>query len=568
MDLRDYQVEAIEAIQQSWQAHRSIVVVLPTGVGKTAIATALLNSGGRWLFIAHRDEIVQQIAEAMARQMRPARRERFGYSYRDIAAGTPRDCGIAMYTGRTLSISPGHAVATVQWLAANLERFFRSSGYTHLVIDEAHHAVAPIYRRVIEAFLQSAPDGRILGLTATARRADGIPLASVFEEIAFHRNIKWFVDRGYLVPAEAYRVECDIDLSRTRTSAYTGDFLIDHEFIAAMNASNWLQVVPDTWMDLARDRKTIAFCASIEHSKQLVEALRSRGIHAEHLDGYTPTDERRRLLDAYHAGEIRVLSNVAVLTEGFDDPTTECVVMARPTKSQLFYIQCIGRALRTAEGKSSALVLDFGANDHSLVQLADLDPDHDLRRIRGELHGTGWYGTAFYDDVLLSLAQRRAILYFTAANAYTRAMELLRHPRLAWACFDDCALLDVSDKTLLFVLSPARAAQVHGAMRLRLRPYAEAGLYTVLSIANEPRIVGTGTADDIVEIASDYAEALATKLADGRARWRMAPASSRQIGILRQRYGVDPMRLSGLNRGEVSSIISYMRACEALGIQP
>lgn len=552
--LRDYQIEAINAIRATWQHTPAAVVALPTGTGKTKIATSMVGSHDPpWLFIAHRDELIEQIYQALPDSIRRSTR-----------------CYSGTHDG-SWSHRARHAIATVQWLTTgdnlNLITYPLYIPYGTLVIDECHHAVADSYRQVIGALRTRNPAAHMLGLTATVARADGVPLAEVFGEIAYHRPIKWFVDHGHLVPAESYSILCDLDLSNARTSEVTGDFIWSDDLLRAVDASNWLEVVSDAWLERALDLKTIAFFPSIRHSQEFATFMQERGIQVVHVDGETPPDERRRINADYAAGRIQMLCNVGIYNEGYDEPTTGCILMARPTKSQLFYIQCVGRALRPSTGKERALILDFASNDHSLVQLADLDGDFSLRRLRDNLHSLPGWGTAFYDAVFLSLVERRAILHFAVGNAYARAVELLRHPKLAWACFDDCAILDVSDDHTLFVLSPARARQIHGALRPRLRTYMDAGLYVVLVVnPKEIKIVGVGTPDDIVEIASDYAEAVARKLADGRARWRREPPSDKQMWYATTKLNLDPARLVGLNRGDLSAIISYVHTCQRLGV--
>jgi len=297
--------------------------------------------------------------------------------------------------------------------------------------------------------------------------------------------------------------------------------------------------------------------------------LVSLGVAAVHLDGETPNDERRRILEDHKNGRINVICNVSVLTEGYDDPSVECIVIARPTKSQLLYIQCVGRGLRPGEGKSKLLVLDFASHNHSLAQLADLDGELNLERLKSEIKPIPGWSQVFVDAVLMSLSQRRAILHFTAGNAYTKAIELLKHPNLAWGIFGDCAILSTSDSEVLFIMSPQKAMSSASDVRGRLISYAKDGYHLVLSVPlkkGEVKIVGTGYPDDIVEMASGYAEGVAKKLADGTARWRHDPASFQQMNLLHQ-LGVETAVLEGINKGEAASIISYVKACNRLGVK-
>lgn len=540
---RSYQTEAVDATLAAWARGERTVVALPTGVGKTVIASRILArleaDGARHVrFVVHRDQLARQAL----RQFRA-----FGL-------------GAGAQTGK-LRAAPDAAVqvVTIQWLLRHLDTL--PPALDAFIIDEAHHATALSYRDALTA----AKPARVLGLTATVLRADGAALGQVFDSIAYHQPIRWFVDAGYLVPVSSYAVTCDMDFSAARVSRETGDFIFNDPLLSALEASNWKQVITSAWLEHARGRKTIAFCASIDHSRQLAAAFQALGVSAVHLDHHATVKERKAALDAFRAGETRVLCNVGLFTEGYDEPGIECVLMARPTQSQLFYIQCVGRALRPAPGKTAALVLDFASNTHSLVQFADLDTDRRAQELRDALPVMPGWTSAFFNQVFLSLAQRRAILHFSAGNAYLRALELLHNPHLGWTCFGDCALLDVRENATLLVVSPGRA---RGCWRQRelLRPYADAGVYALLAL-EQGRVSGvaSGTADEIVEVASAIAERLATRMADGTARWRRDAISRAQWGFL-TRAGLAREALVGLNKGQASALISYVKACQLLGM--
>jgi hypothetical protein len=209
-----------------------------------------------------------------------------------------------------------------------------------------------------------------VGFTATTARGDGKGLDDVFEEIVYARTLPEMIHDGYLVPLRGYRVATSADL--TRLTSRGNDFR-EEELAEAVDIEERNALVARSIQELARDRRTIAFCVTVAHAQHLRRALQALGVRAGTVHGEMPSDDRARVLRDFAEGRMQALTNVAVLTEGFDDPGVSCVAMARPTRSEGMYAQCVGRGTRLSPGKKDCLVLDFvDVSELSLCSLPSL----------------------------------------------------------------------------------------------------------------------------------------------------------------------------------------------------
>jgi superfamily II DNA or RNA helicase len=359
VSLRPYQAEAKASVLAQWEACRSTLLVLPTGAGKTYTAAEILRErvpAGRILWLAHRSELLDQARETFE--------ARIGLQC-EIEKGEARATnGGSLFGGAPV------VVASVQSLrGARLKRFAPHSFGT-VVIDEAHHAAAKGYRDVLAQF----PEAKVLGLTATPDRGDGVALGHVFETVAFEYEIRTAIRDGYLCPLLQKSIECaDLDLSDVSTVA--GD-LNQGELEKRIKLDAVLHQIAGPLVREAGARPTIVFMPGVEAAHALVEVMGGytspRGVTA--IDGSQPPQIRSERIGRFRRGDVQFLVNCMVLTEGFDAPETSCVAMARPTKSRALYAQCIGRGLRTAPGKTDCLVLDFKGNAgrHKLVTPLDV----------------------------------------------------------------------------------------------------------------------------------------------------------------------------------------------------
>ncbi len=342
-ELRAYQREAIDAvIAARRRGVRRMVVCLPTGAGKTVIFSHLARLATKQvLVLAHREELLAQAVDKLARALE-------GTRVVGLERGTsraPADAKVLVASLRSL-----HPDRIGQVLGG------RDLGL--IIYDECHHAPAEDNMRVLRtigAFERDWP-GTLLGFTATTARGDGKGLDTVFEEIVYSRSLPELIDAGFLAPLRGYRIATAADL--TRLSPGGGDF-VDAELAEAVDIQERNALVARSIQELARDRRTIAFCVTVNHARNLARALNHIGVPAGIVHGEMPAADRARALAEFREGRIVVLANVAVLTEGFDDPGVSCVAMARPTRSEGLYAQCVGRGTRLAEGKRDCLILDF-----------------------------------------------------------------------------------------------------------------------------------------------------------------------------------------------------------------
>ena len=344
--LRAYQSEAIAAVLAARRRGvRRMVVCLPTGAGKTVIFAALARMARRQvLVLAHREELLAQARDKLA----VALGEEPGSPLVAIERGSeraPREARVLVASIRSLH-------------EERLGRVLRGRDFGLIVYDECHHAAAEDNLRVLRQLGAFDADwtGTLLGFTATTARGDGRGLDVAFEEIVYSRTLPDLIDAGFLVPLRGFRVSTNADLRRIGGSGL--DFP-EEELAEAVDVEERNALVARSIQELARDRRTVVFCVMVRHARHLAQALNAIGVPAGLVHGAMPPERRAAELAAFRSGRLQVLTNVGVLTEGFDDPEVSCVAMARPTRSAGLYAQCVGRGTRLAPGKKDCLVLDF-----------------------------------------------------------------------------------------------------------------------------------------------------------------------------------------------------------------
>lgn len=357
--LRPYQIEAIEAVFDDWREHKSTVLEMATGTGKTISFCEVIkrrrDAGcGRALVLAHRQELIDQAADTLRKNGLTVDVER-----------------AQQHALRSALIDVSDVVVgSVQTLQGKRLQRWRQDSFGTVVIDECHHAPSKSYRAIMSHFSEA----KILGVTATPDRGDRIGLGNVFDSVAYRYPIRQAIHDGYLCPITAQRVFCaDMDLSNVRTTH--GD-LSESDLQAALTVDKVLHQIAAPLVELAGARPTIIFLPGVAAAEAFAEIL---GAYVEPgraavIHGSQPTSVRAEVIRRYREGKIQFLSNCAVLTEGFDAPWTACIAMARPTKSRAMYAQCIGRGTRLAPKKDDLLILDFVGNSgrHRLVGPADV----------------------------------------------------------------------------------------------------------------------------------------------------------------------------------------------------
>lgn len=364
MRLRNYQQELIDGMMREWKAgHRRIAAVMATGGGKTptamTVAEMSLAQGLPVLWIAHRTELIDQAIDK-ARQVAPDRR-------------------IGRMQGRVKQYRAELVVASIQTASTEGSlNLLKSRRWGLIIVDETHHIVADTYLRLLRELRAYEPDGPLtLGVTATLDRGDDRALGDVFEsvvspQIGLIDLIRAPAPGPYLVPPRGVRVKiAELDLDRVKRTA--GDYN-SGALGAAMSAAMAPKRIVEAWQEHAPGRPTVAFLPSVALSIEQSQTFNDNGIVSRHLDGTTPPPERAEALDAFRRGEITVLCNVGLFTEGTDLPSIACVILGRPTSSASLYQQMVGRGLRLHPGKRDCVVLDVTGvtGRHKLATLASL----------------------------------------------------------------------------------------------------------------------------------------------------------------------------------------------------
>ncbi|PJR94826.1 helicase [Ochrobactrum sp. 695/2009] len=365
MLLRPRQKLFVERSLSALNTHTNTLGVAPTGAGKTIMLSAVAGkmisgTDAKAAVLAHRDELTAQNRDKFAR-VNPA------------ITTSVVDASDKSWNGHV-------TFAMVQTLS-------RSTNLTNmpaldlLVIDEAHHATADSYRRIIDQALKANPSCRIFGVTATPNRGDRKGLREVFSNVSDQIRIGELIRSGHLVPPRSFIIDVGVKEELVKVRKTASDFDMG-EVERIMNRTPVTDAVVKHWKDKAADRQSVVFCSTVDHARGVTDAFNAAGITAGLVHGEMGDGERRAVLTAYAAGELQVVVNVAVLTEGWDHPPTSCVVLLRPSSFKSTMIQMVGRGLRTVDPnehpgviKTDCIVLDFGTSSlmhGSLEQEVDL----------------------------------------------------------------------------------------------------------------------------------------------------------------------------------------------------
>lgn len=360
--LRPYQQAVIDGALNAWRTYRRIAAVMATGAGKTVVFSHLAGlalAAGPVLVIAHRTELIDQATDKL-RQVNPQSR-------------------VGVFKAAVKQYRADVVVASVQTASTQKGMsLLRSRRWALVIIDEVHHGVADTYLRVCQELRVYEPDGPLLlGVTATLDRADGRALGELIQHIVQPTvgliDLIRHPEGPYLVPPRGIRVRIDeLDLRAVRRTA--GDYN-SGALGAAMSSAMAPQRIVDAWTEHAEGRSTVAFAPTVAFSVELAQAFRDAGHEAVHLDGTTAAKERAAHLDRFRDGELIILSNVGLFTEGTDLPSIGCVILGRPTSSTTLYQQMVGRGLRLHPGKRDCVILDVTGvtGRHRLATLASLN---------------------------------------------------------------------------------------------------------------------------------------------------------------------------------------------------
>ena len=329
--LRPYQNEAKAAVLGQWeQGVQRTLLVLPTGCGKTIVFAKIsedcVKRGERVLILAHRGELLEQAADK-------------------IHKACNLNCAVEKAEETSLGSFWRITVGSVQTLMreSRLARFLPDY-FDTIIIDEAHHAVSDSYQRILQHF----SGAKVLGVTATPDRGDMKNLGQVFDSLAYEYTLPRAIREGYLCPIKALTIPLNLDL--TGVSVQAGDF-------RAADLEPYLYQIADEMLRNCSDRKTVVFLPLVKTSQKFRDILNERGFHAAEVNGNS--DDRAEILRDFEAGKYNVLCNSMLLTEGWDCPSVDCVIVLRPTKVRGLYCQMVGRGTRLSPGKKDLLLLDF-----------------------------------------------------------------------------------------------------------------------------------------------------------------------------------------------------------------
>ena len=334
--LFDYQEDMKERIEKALRLHRSVMAQMPTGTGKTYLLTAVIDSFVSnnpkekvWI-VAHRRELVSQIDETV--------RKFYSYS-----------------SSKTSSLLSSVKAMSIQWLMRHYDEIEEEPGM--IVIDEAHHALAKTYKEMWERF----PKAKFLGLTATPCRLNGKGFTDLFDVLVQSWCVPEFISKGRLATYDFVSIKSDgvtqrlIDSLQKRGA--DGDYQ-NKEMDMLLNKRPSIERLYQSFEEYGKDRKGIVYAINISHAKKIMELYQEHGIKAVAIDSKTPAMERQQDIEAFKKGDIQVLVNVDIFSEGFDCPDVEFVQLARPTLSLAKYLQMVGRGLRVAKGKKNCVIID------------------------------------------------------------------------------------------------------------------------------------------------------------------------------------------------------------------
>ena len=408
MDLRPYQESARQAIHREWLSVDRTLLVLPTGTGKTIVFASvtrdIVEAGGRVLIMAHRGELLQQAADKLER-------------------ATGLACAVEKAEQESHDSLFRVTVGSVQSLCrqSRLDRFAEDH-FTHVICDEAHHCISPSWQTAIQYFAGA----KILGVTATPDRTDRKNLGSYFQSLAYEYTLIAAIRDKWLCPIRALSIPLQIDLSNVRQSA--GDFRADDLGDAL---APYLDKIADEMKEHCTGRKTLVFTPLVDTARKFSAMLDARGFRAAWVSGDHP--DRAEILADYAAGKYDVLCNSMLLTEGYDDPPTDCIVCLRPTKARSLYAQIVGRGTRLHPGKENLLLLDFLwlSEKHELCRPAHLiaDTAEIAKKMTEEVEAAGAAGMEI-DEESVGRAQKEVVAEYEERLAKELAAQKSKQRKL------------------------------------------------------------------------------------------------------------------------------------------
>ncbi len=515
MKLREYQVETLNAVDRfERQGITRQLIVLPTGGGKTVIySDAIKTRNKKTIVLAHRDTLLQQAKNKIEMVWEAA------------------DVGICKAERNELD----HQVVAVSIQTAYQPKRLaelKAQRFEVCIVDEAHRAASPSYLRVLEelGFLEDPTDKLLLGFTATPDRMDGKGLNEIFQKETTKVSIMTLIRAGYLCDLRGISVTTDTDISQVPTKG--GEF-VEYELAKAVNTPERNRLVVESYQKHCIDRKALVFCTNIQHVKEMHAAFSDAGIEAGAVYSKMQKEDIDHTLERYAAGDLKVLLNCAMLTEGYDDPPTSAILMARPTQSRILYSQAVGRGTRLFMNKKDCLVIDFCDNRHDICALPSM---------------FGWKresmndGESFLESENRQLGEKRRLVEKRKA----KQIELLDRSQFKWLQTHTLWILPV--KRDVFI---------------RIMPHDQLFMVELVNHQNSEILnIKPITFEYAQGVAEDYARANAP-FARKDARWRRDSISGPQRQLLRK-MGVEVEGIDRLTKGEASDLIDVYKVKRAL----
>ncbi|KAJ7630892.1 P-loop containing nucleoside triphosphate hydrolase protein [Roridomyces roridus] len=580
--LRPYQEQCLQACTEALETASRIGVSLPTGSGKTTVFISLLSriappraAATKSLIVVNSVELAQQIEQGAKHK----------------ASG-----------------SADVTVATYQTLRQpERVKKFDPASLKAIIIDEAHHAAAPSYRRLLAHFDAEIkhPDKDfavpvlphripIIGFSATFSRHDGLALGSVFERIVYHRDFIGMIKEQWLCDVRFTSVHANLNLKDVTINSRNGDFN-PTSLAQVVNTETVNKLVVKAWLDKAGParKSTLVFCVNVAHVEALTSTFRGFGIDARYVYSGTPVDERRALIASFKAGQFPVLINCAILTEGADIPNIDCVVVARPTRSRNVFAQMIGRGMRLSPdtGKTDCRIIDFVDSTSrvsgivSIPTLFGLDPD--AISVEDETPESLEERAAAASNALDSrdvIPEPRTVTYkdyddpFSLVNHGSGAPHLARISKHAWVgCGGDVYVLECLGKGHIRI---EPVTDDHGKhFRAFYTPAVDDTTVASLGIGPFLRRRPILTANDVNDAVRGCDTYVLAKVVFGHmaagllrtARWRAAPASEQQKKLVAKRWNKRKFdesdseadsraeRLANLTKGEAANMIARIK---------
>ena len=532
-ELRPYQKDALKSIKTSYENGISKqLIVIPTGGGKTVTFTSIpdiIPDSLPMLVLAHREELLDQAARTIS-EVHPEFKVQIEQANRKV----DHDCDVVVASVPTLGRSDSDRI-----------KKFSKDYFKSIIIDECHHASSKTYTNILDYFNNKF----LLGVTATPQRSDNLRLTDVFEEIVYYKNMSDLINEGWLSRIVGYRVKTSVDISSVKT--IRGDYA-EGQLQKAIDIPARNDAIVSSYNHLVPGTKTIVFCAGVEHANNVASSFKKSNIPTAVVVGSTSSEERHRIFSDFRQGKIKVVVNVGVLTEGFDEPSVETIILARPTRSNLLYTQIVGRGVRLFEGKAHCNIIDIadatkGKKPLGLPSLLGLPPDFDLQ-------GNDLLEVAEKYEELFDKSPGQALKALTLDDIELgyKQIDLFMPPppsevvqkysRLVWAETSENNFhlsINESESLRIFIDTMGRWTVEY---RNRLKPSST----TILGYPKDMR-ESFSRSDKWVMKRYD------TKLIDSTAPWRGDSPTDKQVKILRK-IGVPITK--EINKGVASQIIS------------